>query len=617
MARTGLARRAGARHCRGAHGGPPASSISIIRRRFAFDDHWFRLPLTAGERGRRRLRLHGLATLAEVWLGAEQILTTDSMFIAHDIDIDVTADNRPVAVFPLARAGTGRAAHAGALASASGVAADLAQRAHDAARPYAGLVSAGPGRRAVASGRTARRRPACIRPHRSAHAHRRRRRHRLADHHLRASADRYARATRRCIAPTPAAALAWRDARTLEGELRVPKVERWWPHTHGTPALHTVALHAGGETFDLGRVGFRHIEADYGRTVKGSPSGSTAYRCSARRMLDQCGSRHTRRHPGTAGARLRPRANGGRQHAACRRHDAVRVGCVLRTRRPARHPDLARLRLRQFRLPQRRRLRHRRDAGSHAVPRAYAALRRAGRAVRRQRSGPAGRHARAAAAGRARRRCSPPALPALVATGRPDVPYVANSPSGGDWPFSTRTGITHYYGVGAYQRPPEDVRRAECASRPNVSRSPTSPTTPPCTMRWARSTPIIRAGKRRCRAIQARDGTSTTYATTICARCTVSRPALLRYEDPQRYLDLSRAVVADLMTDVFSEWRRAGSPCGGGLVWQFQDLRPGAGWGIVDSTGPPEKRVARAGAGMAAGSGRHEPMKAWTASTCI
>ncbi len=42
------------------------------------------------------------------------------------------------------------------------------------------------------------------------------------------------------------------------------------------------------------------------------------------------------------------------------------------------------------------------------------------------------------------------------------------------------------------------------------------------------------------------------------------------------------------MTDVFSEWRRAGSTCMGGLVWQLQDLLPGAGWGIVDARGRPK-----------------------------
>ncbi|MBW3629606.1 MAG: hypothetical protein KY464_09930, partial [Gemmatimonadetes bacterium] len=42
------------------------------------------------------------------------------------------------------------------------------------------------------------------------------------------------------------------------------------------------------------------------------------------------------------------------------------------------------------------------------------------------------------------------------------------------------------------------------------------------------------------------------------------------------------------MEEVFAEWRRPGSRCGGGLVWFFQDLWPGAGWGVVDSGGAPK-----------------------------
>ena len=149
------------------------------------------------------------------------------------------------------------------------------------------------------------------------------------------------------------------------------------------------------------------------------------------------------------------------------------------------------------------------------------------------------------------------------------------------WPFSTNDGITHYYGVGAYQRPLDDVRRAAGALRRRM----------PClrqrarrrdAARRARHDPVctIRAGKRPCRATPAPAGISTTCATTICRRSTASSRRACATRTPQRYLELSRAVVAELMSDVFAEWRRAGSPCGGALVWQFQDLRPGAGWGI-------------------------------------
>jgi beta-mannosidase len=53
----------------------------------AFDDHWYRLTLTGT--GTRRLRFSGLATLAEVWLDGSRRLDSDSMFIAHDLEIEL------------------------------------------------------------------------------------------------------------------------------------------------------------------------------------------------------------------------------------------------------------------------------------------------------------------------------------------------------------------------------------------------------------------------------------------------------------------------------------------------------------------------------------------------
>jgi len=57
---------------------------------FAFDDHWYRLVLC--EKGLRRLRMHGLATLSEVWLDDTKLLDSDSMFVAHDLDLHVDRD---------------------------------------------------------------------------------------------------------------------------------------------------------------------------------------------------------------------------------------------------------------------------------------------------------------------------------------------------------------------------------------------------------------------------------------------------------------------------------------------------------------------------------------------
>jgi beta-mannosidase len=65
-------------------------------------------------------------------------------------------------------------------------------------------------------------------------------------------------------------------------------------------------------------------------------------------------------------------------------------------------------------------------------------------------------------------------------------------------------------------------------------------------------------------------------------------PTRLRGTDFSRYLELSRAVSCLLADHLFSEWRREGSGCAGGLVWQLQDLSPGAGWGVIDALGRPK-----------------------------
>jgi beta-mannosidase len=61
----------------------------------------------------------------------------------------------------------------------------------------------------------------------------------------------------------------------------------------------------------------------------------------------------------------------------------------------------------------------------------------------------------------------------------------------------------------------------------------------------------------------------------------------LRSIDPERYLELSRSVSGEVMAELFGEWRRTDSPCGGALVLWLKDLVAGAGWGVLDHRGEP------------------------------
>ena len=184
------------------------------------------------------------------------------------------------------------------------------------------------------------------------------------------------------------------------------------------------------------------------------------------------------------------------------------------------------------------------------------------------------------------------ALPCIAARCCPGVPYVPSAPCGGDQPFRTRSGVANYFGVGAYLRPLEDVRRAEvrfaseCLAFANVPEpemlekmaiatpggiSPTHPA-------WKRGAP------RDAGAGWDFEDVRDHYLKLLYS----ADPAALRYADAGRYWELSRMTSGEVMAEVFGEWRRPASPCGGGIILWSADLEPGAGWGILDSQGRPK-----------------------------
>ena len=60
-------------------------------------DVWYRTRFTGA--GRRVLRFEGLAVIAEVWLNGAKILDSDNMFLAHDVEVDLSGDNELVIAF--------------------------------------------------------------------------------------------------------------------------------------------------------------------------------------------------------------------------------------------------------------------------------------------------------------------------------------------------------------------------------------------------------------------------------------------------------------------------------------------------------------------------------------
>ncbi|NML33897.1 glycosyl hydrolase 2 galactose-binding domain-containing protein [Paraburkholderia antibiotica] len=558
---------------------------------FAFDDHWYRLTLTGT--GRRRLRFHGLATLAEVWLDGVKRLDSESMFVAHDLDIELNGHATLALCFrfltPALAAKRSRARWRPRLVSPPtlrNVRTTLLGHMPGWCPP---IQPAGPWRPIELLGDAPHAFDTIDLTSRLEHE------------------DGVVSLTLRFVHPHDAtacratfscgdhlASLRWDDAHTLSGEVRVPDAQRWWPHTHGEPALYplTLQLEDGRvSAHALGSIGFRRIEVERGEDglgfalrVNDVPVFCRGACWTSADLVTLTGTE----------AQLR----NAFELARAAGMNMLRVGGTMLYESDlfyALADEYGLLIWQDFALAN----------FDYPIDAAFSTLieSEASQFLARTRRfaslavlcGGSEVEQQAAMFGLSEAKRVQPLftelLPALVARERADVPYVSNSPSGGVWPFSTNEGITHYYGVGAYQRPLDDARRArvrfaaECLAFANIPDDATLHdvlgTIHTHDPRWKAAVP------RDPGAGWDFDDVRDHYLQTLYG----IEPARLRYEDPARYLALSRAVVAELMGTVFAEWRRAGSTCGGGLVWQLQDLRAGAGWGLIDATGRPKSAL--------------------------
>lgn len=380
-----------------------------------------------------------------------------------------------------------------------------------------------------------------------------------------------------------------RDGDRLNAEVQVADVELWWPHTHGVPALYALSCelrHSEGVALvDLGAVGFRELAVDRERgdfqvRVNGvpvfcrgacwTPLDPVSFDSDAkalRALLEQVAR---------AGMNML-RVGGTMTYEVDAFYDLCdELGILVwqdfmfaNMDYPEDEPFVAEVR--------------------REVTDVLGRLQ--GRPSLAVLCGSSEGEQQAAMWGAPRESWQPSlfheVLPALVAELAPDAVYWPSSAHGGEFPHVCWSGTTSYYGVGAYLRPLEDARRSEvrfaseCLAFANVPHPEALPGGPSARVHhpaWKARTP------RDLGAGWDFDDVRDHYVERLFGVDTRA----LRYGDHERYLELGRVAVGEVMAATIAEWRRSRSQCRGALIWFLKDLWPSAGWGVFDASGAPK-----------------------------
>lgn len=561
-------------------------------------DWWYRCTFAEPARASTppRLRFEGLATLAEIWLNGSLLLTADNMFVPYVREIPphlLRAENELVICF--------RSLEAALAARRPRPRWKTALTSHQQLRWFRTTLL---GR--IPAWADA---PAPVGPWKAIHLE-------FADTLEPQAFDLQTRvregiavldlrARLRAAQPIDAATLVIGEQRhplpltreaadtRIEARLELPDAPLWWPHTHGTPALLDCRLEieqAGAlRVIDCGRIGFKDVSVnrDNGQ-LKIQINGTEVFCRGA------CWTSNDLRTLTGTEEHLREALTLARDAGA----NMLRVGGTMLYESDAFYAlcdELGLLVWQDFMFAnmdypvsdevflanieretrwQLQRLQH------HACIALYCG----GSEIEQQAAMmglPAGEWTNPFFAER---------LPALCADQHAGIPYFRATPVEGALPFHTDTGIAHYYGVGAYRRPLDDVRRARVrfsaeslgfanVPAPETMAGMTSGATP------APHHPAWKAG------VPRDNGAGLDFEDIrdfYLQELYGLDPVKLRGENLERYYALSRAVSGEVMSRVYAQWRRPRSECGGALVWFFKDLRRGAGWGIIDSDNRPK-----------------------------
>jgi beta-mannosidase len=579
-------------------------SLDSPPRRFDADDWWFRCHFPASDSNEpRTLGFDGLATLAEVWLNGELILASENMFVAHEIDLTARLE-RHNSLYLRFRS---------------------LDKALGAKRPRprwkAPMIENQQLRwfRTTVLGRTPGWSPsaAAVGPYKPIWLERRRplaleqARVRTSIDNGSGSVDLDLELTSALPSAVAAQLTVRRGEQVVSGTARIEAgqtraqvhlviadVQRWWPHTHGEPALYSAQLSLesrspSGEQIthevELGRIGFRAVRVD---------TNDGGFRVVVNDVPIFC-----------RGACWTPldivslHASAGDCEQAIDRVRAagmnmIRIGGTMVYEDDAlldacdRHGILVwqELMFANMDFPQ----------GDSTFDRSVEqeVRQQLGRFISHPSvaliCGNSEVEQQAAMFGATRDRWTPPlfheVIPGLMRELCPDLPYWPSSAHGGSFPHQPNVGTASYYGVGAYLRPLEDARRSEvkfaseCLAFANIPEDSTLARMPGGLARrvhhpeWKARTP------RDLGAGWDFEDVRDHYVKELFGVDVLA----LRYSDHDRYLRLGRIATAEVMAATFAEWRRQRSACGGGLVWFLRDLVPGAGWGILDAFGQPK-----------------------------
>jgi beta-mannosidase len=381
------------------------------------------------------------------------------------------------------------------------------------------------------------------------------------------------------------------------GRLVVSRPQRWFPHTHGTPNLYQLSIRVGDHEVDLGRVGFTDIRsgrtADHDLERDGLALHVNDVSVFARGFLwsaldlaslaeDPADLRRTLTLARDAGANM-IRVPGTTVYPSAAFYDLCdELGILVwqdlmfaNFDYPFDDPEFRAVATEEIEV-------HVERFASHA---SLAVL-----------CGGSEVHQQAAMFGVDSTAATIPFLDATVPAMLAELDcapiYLPSSPWGGALPFRFDRGVAHYFGVGGYRRPLNDVKLAgvkfasECLAFGNVPEPEAfEDILPDGSGDLVVTHPAWKAGvPRDVGSGWDFDDVRDHYLRELYG----VDPSALRAIDHARYMSLSRRVSGEVMQEVFGEWRRGESACAGALVLWLRDIVPGAGWGVLDSAGRPK-----------------------------